>query len=121
MSVPRPRLSGLDLSDSALLAGALHEAPIGFAFIGLDMRIRRVNQTMARLAGREQADSVGSTPEQAWPPDLAAAAEAAVRQVAAGERPAPQTEHRWPVVPVQGRSKDETGSGAPASHCAAAR
>ena len=116
MSVPRPRLSSLDLSDSALLAASLHEAPIGFAFIGLDLRIRRVNQTMARLAGSEQADSVGSTPGQAWSPDLAAAAEAAVRQVAAGERPAPQTEHRWPVVPVQGRSEDEAGSAASASH-----
>src|SRR5260370_18260032 len=70
MSVPRPRLSGLDLSDSALLAASLHEAPIGFAFIGLDSRIRRVNPTMARLPGREPADSVRSTPAQAWPPPL---------------------------------------------------
>ena len=63
-------------------------------------------------AGRFRRQHTG----QAWPPDLAAAAEAAVRQVAAGERPAPQTEHRWPVVPVQGRSEDEAGSGVPASH-----
>jgi PAS domain S-box-containing protein len=116
MSVPRPRLSGVDLSDSALLAASLHEAPIGFAFIGLDLRIRRANQTMARLAGREQADPVGSTPAQAWPPDLAAAAEAAVRRVAAGERPAPQTEHRSPVVPGQARGHEEAAAAPPASH-----
>ncbi len=59
MSVPRPRLSGLDFSDSALLAESLHEAPIGFAFVSLDLRIRRANQAMARLAGRDQADPAG--------------------------------------------------------------
>ena len=51
MSVPRPRLSGLDVSDSALLASLLHEAPIGFAFIGPDFRFLRMNPTMAP-AGR---------------------------------------------------------------------
>ncbi len=112
MSVPRPRLSGVDLSDSALLAVSLREAPIGFAFIGLDLRIGRANQAMARLAGRDRADPVGSTPAKAWPADLAATAEAAVRRVSAGEHPVPQTEHRWPVVPGQGRSQDEAAAGA---------
>ena len=31
-SVPQPRMSGMDVSDSALLATLLREAPIGFAF-----------------------------------------------------------------------------------------
>ena len=33
-SVPQPRMAGLDVSDSALLATLLREAPIGFAFFG---------------------------------------------------------------------------------------
>ena len=33
-SVPKPRVSGMDVSDSALLATLLSEAPIGFAFLG---------------------------------------------------------------------------------------
>ena len=44
-SVPQPRVSGLDVSDSALLATLLREAPIGFAFFGPDLRVRRINQT----------------------------------------------------------------------------
>ncbi len=51
MSVPRPRAPGLDLDDSALLDTLLREAPIGFAFFGSDQRFRRVNQTLAQLAG----------------------------------------------------------------------
>ena len=42
--VPQPRVSGLDVSDSALLATLLHEAPIGFAFFGPDLRFRRINR-----------------------------------------------------------------------------
>ncbi len=41
MSVPRPRLPGLDVSDSALLASLLHEAPVAFAFIGPDGPVGR--------------------------------------------------------------------------------
>src|ERR1700722_12886954 len=48
-SVPQPRVSGLDVSDSALLATLLREAPIGFASFCPDLRVRRINQTLARL------------------------------------------------------------------------
>jgi PAS domain S-box-containing protein len=92
-SVPRPRVSGLDVSDSALLAPLLTEAPIGFAFIGSDLRFLRMNQTMAGLCGAPDAGRIGATPAQLWPPDLARAAEAAVRRVQAGDKPAPSTEH----------------------------
>jgi PAS domain S-box-containing protein len=92
-SVPRPRVSGLDVSDSALLAPLLTEAPIGFAFIGPDLRFLRMNQTMAGLCGTPDAGHIGATPAQLWPPDLARAAEAAVRRVQAGDKPAPSTEH----------------------------
>jgi PAS domain S-box-containing protein len=91
-SVPRPRVSGLDVSDSAVLATLLTEAPIGFAFIGPDLQFRRMNQTMAGLQGAS-AEHIGATPAELWPAELADAAEAAMRRVQAGGRPALSTEH----------------------------
>ena len=100
-SVPRPRVAGLDVSDSALLATLLTEAPIGFAFLGPDMRFRRMNQTMAGLTGNA-ADHIGRTAAEAWPADLAEAAEAAVRRVQAGDKPTPSTEHAIAVGDTAG-------------------
>jgi PAS domain S-box-containing protein len=105
-SVPRPRVSGLDVSDSALLATLLTEAPIGFAFIGPDLRFLRVNQTMARLSSTQGEEHIGQTPAQMWPADLAAAAEAAISRVQAGHKPAPSTEH---AVASAGRAEPENG------------
>jgi PAS domain S-box-containing protein len=93
MSVPRPRLPGLDVSDSVLLASLLHDAPVGFAFIGSDFRFLRMNAAMASLTGTDGADQAGRTPAEVWPPDLAEVAQAALRRVAAGDRPVPQTSH----------------------------
>ena len=104
-SVPRPRVSGLDVSDSALLATLLTEAPIGFAFIGPDLRFVRMNQIMAGLCGPVNRDHIGRTPAQMWPADLAAAAEAAMRRVQAGHKPAPSTEHAV-AGPADGGSVD---------------
>jgi PAS domain S-box-containing protein len=89
-SVPRPRLAGLDLTDSALLSSLLREAPAGFAFIGPDSCVLRANAAMAALCTGTEP---GRPCAEIWPADLAAAAEAAVRAVAAGEPPASQTEH----------------------------
>ena len=58
-SVPQPRVSGLDVSDSALLATLLREAPIGFAFFGPDLRVRRINHTLARLDGLDTEAHLG--------------------------------------------------------------
>jgi PAS domain S-box-containing protein len=99
MSVPRPRLPGLDVSDSALLSSLLEEAPVGFAFIGPDLRILRLNKAMASLLGREDADEAGRTPAEVWPSDLAEAARTAIGRVLAGEPLAPQTEHVIAVPP----------------------
>ena len=66
-SVPQPRVSGLDVSDSALLATLLREAPIGFAFFGPDLRFRRINETLARLDGLDLEAHVGLLPSQVWP------------------------------------------------------
>ena len=86
-SVPRPRVSGLDVSDSALLATLLREAPIGFAFFGADLRFRRVNQTLARWRGTGPAEHAGRLPSQIWPEQLADRAESAIRHVLAEDQP----------------------------------
>ena len=86
-SVPQPRLSGLDVSDSALLATLLREAPIGFAFFGPDLRVRRINQTLARLDDLDLEAHLGLLPSQVWPGTLASRVESAVRHVLADGQP----------------------------------
>ena len=92
MSVPKPRVSGTEASDSALLATLLSEAPVGIAFVGADLRFRRVNEVLARLCGVEQSEHVGRTPAQVWPEALAARAESAVRHVLAHDQPLLETD-----------------------------
>jgi PAS domain S-box-containing protein len=86
-SVPEPRVSGLGVSDSALLDTLLREAPIGFAFFGTDLRFRRVNRTLARLHGLRQQDHLGRMPSEVWPAPLGGRAEAALRRVLADDQP----------------------------------
>jgi len=86
-SVPQPRMSGLDASDSALLATLLREAPIGFAFFGPDLRFRRINQTLARLDGLDLEAHLGLLPSEVWPGQLASRVESAVRHVLAEGQP----------------------------------
>ncbi len=86
-SVPEPRVSGLEASDSALLDTLLREAPIGFAFFDADLRFRRVNQTLARLHGMRPEDHLGRRPPEVWPAALAARAETALRRVLADDQP----------------------------------
>ena len=102
MSVPRPRLPGLDVSDSALLASLLQEAPVGFAFIGPDGRVGRLNEAMATLCDGAHDSLVGRTLAEVWQADLAGTAEAAIRRVAAGDRPVPQTEHEIAATTANG-------------------
>ncbi|HEY2130822.1 MAG TPA: SpoIIE family protein phosphatase [Streptosporangiaceae bacterium] len=98
-SVPQPRVSGLDVSDSALLATLLREAPIGFAFFGPDLRIRRINQTLAGLDGLDLEAHVGLLPSQVWSGSLASRAESAVRHVLAEGQPL--YESNQPVTPAE--------------------
>jgi PAS domain S-box-containing protein len=86
-SVPKPRVSGMDVSDSALLATLLSEAPIGFAFLGADLRFRRANQTLADLHGTDAGNYVGRLPSQVWPEDLGRRAESAARHVLERDEP----------------------------------
>ncbi len=95
--------SGMDLSDSALLATLLREAPIGFAFFGADLRFRRVNQTLARWRGTDQAEHIGMLPSQVWPEQLASRAESAIRHVLAEDQPVFESDQpiTFPVVPPE--------------------
>jgi PAS domain S-box-containing protein len=87
-SVPKPRVSGMDDSDSALLATLLSDAPVGFAFVGSDLRFRRVNATLAGLRSDGQDDYTGRLPSQVWPGDIGDRAESAARQVLTAGQPA---------------------------------
>jgi PAS domain S-box-containing protein len=62
-------------------------APVGFAFIDPDLRLRRVSDSLAEMTGGSSAEQVGNAVSQVWPPDVASAAEAAVRKVLADGAP----------------------------------
>ena len=98
-SVPKPRVSGLEASDSALLDTLFREAPIGFAFFDTDLRFRRVNRTLARLHGIRDEDHLGRKPSEVWPTALATRAEAALRRVLDDDQPVLETYQ--PVVAAE--------------------
>ncbi|MGH3158314.1 MAG: PAS domain-containing protein, partial [Streptosporangiaceae bacterium] len=94
-SVPEPRLADpgasgsalLGAADSALLGTLLREAPIGFAFFDPDLRLRRVNATLARLHGLSIEDHLGRRPSEVWPAELAARSENALHRVLTDDQP----------------------------------
>ena len=95
--MPKPRVSGMDVSDSALLATLLSDAPIGFAFLGGDLRFRRVNETLAGLRRGGSGDYIGRLPSQVWPEDLGASAEAAARRVLSAGEPVFEADQAVPA------------------------
>ncbi len=113
-SVPQPRMSGLDVSDSALLATLLREAPIGFAFFGTDLRFRRINRSLARLHDRNGSDYLGLLPSQVWPDPLASQAETAIRHVLADDQPLFEPDQAIAGLPGQA-SPGLAGNGARAA------
>ena len=115
-SVPQPRVAGLDVSDSALLATLLREAPIGFAFFGPDLRVRRINQTLARLDGLDLEAHLGLLPSQVWPGTLASRVESAVRHVLADGQPF--YESNQPVSEAEPAVPGPAGSGQPGGDAA---
>ncbi len=106
-SVPQPRVSSLDVPDSALLSTLLREAPIGFAFFGPDRRFRRVNGTLARLQGLGHAEHLGRLPSEVWPSELAERVESAVRQVLAEDQPIFEADQ--PIVTTARSSAGDQG------------
>src|SRR5215475_7245767 len=109
-SVPQPRMSGMDVSDSALLATLLREAPIGFAFFGTDLRFRRINRSLARLYGRDGSDHLGLLPSEIWPDSLASRAEAAIRHVLSDDQPLFEPDQRM-GGPLGGAGRAAGGTG----------
>ena len=71
-----------DASDPALVDMLLHQAPVGLALFGPDLRFRLANPALVgtALAG---PDAVGLLPSQVWDEEVAAKAEAALRRVLA--------------------------------------
>jgi PAS domain S-box-containing protein len=68
----------------------MREAPVGLALFGSDLRFRRVNAVLARLNGHSDADPSGYEgllPSEVWGEEVAARAEAALRQVLADGTP----------------------------------
>src|SRR5713101_5797501 len=115
-SVPQPQVSGLDISDSALLATLLREAPIGFAFFGPDLRFRRINRALAGLPGAGLGEHLGRLPSQVWPETLAARVESAVRRVLAEDQPLFESDQTVSMLPAtlapaatDGTAADVTG------------
>ena len=81
--MPRQR----DAADSALVETMLHQAPIGLALVGPDLRFRRVNAALAQIVGIPEADHADKLPSEVWPGELATRAEVALRKVLADGSP----------------------------------
>jgi PAS domain S-box-containing protein len=82
-SVPRQR----DAADSALVEILMHQAPVGLALLGSDLRFRRVNTALAQIVGIPAADHADKLPSEVWPAELATRAEVALRKVLADGSP----------------------------------
>jgi len=70
-----------------MLEALLAQAPVGFAFIDPDLRLRRVSSSLAEMTGGTLTDQVGHSLDRVWPSAVAASAESAVRSVLATGRP----------------------------------
>jgi PAS domain S-box-containing protein len=65
----------------------VHQAPVGLAFLGPDLRFRRVNPALGQIVGLPEADHDDKLPSDVWPEDVASRAEAALRKVLADGAP----------------------------------
>ncbi|WP_214108819.1 SpoIIE family protein phosphatase [Acrocarpospora catenulata] len=81
-SVPRPRESGLDISDSGLFRGLMSEAPFAFAFFDPSGRFVRVNSTFTELTGIPVERHLDRHPADLLSADLTTLIESALRRIA---------------------------------------
>ena len=65
----------------------MHQAPVGLALLGSDLRFRRVNTALAQIVGIPAADHADKLPSEVWPAELATRAEVALRKVLADGSP----------------------------------
>jgi PAS domain S-box-containing protein len=96
--VPRQR----DASDSALVESLLHQAPVGLAFLGPDLRFRRVNAALGQIVGKPESDHDDKLPSDVWPEEVAARAEAALRKVLADGLPVTESGYPQGSTPFPG-------------------
>jgi PAS domain S-box-containing protein len=66
-----------------MLDALIAQAPVGFAFIDPDLRLRRVSSSLAQMLGGTLLEQTGHAIGQVWPSNVAAVAESAVRSVLA--------------------------------------
>lgn len=91
-SVPRPRESGLDISDSGLFRGLMSEAPFAFAFFDSSGRFVRVNATFTELTGHAVERHLDRAPADLLSADLTSLIESALRRI--GDEGLPVTDQR---------------------------
>jgi PAS domain S-box-containing protein len=70
-----------------MLEALLAQSSAATAFIDTAFALRRVSQPLAAMLGLSEAEQVGRSPAEVWPPALAASAESAVRKVLADGLP----------------------------------
>ncbi|GAA4504838.1 MULTISPECIES: SpoIIE family protein phosphatase [Nonomuraea] len=102
-SVPRPRESDVDISDSALLKGLLSEAEFAFAFFDVEGRIQRVNDVFSDLVGVPADRLAGRAPVEALAADLSQAVTQGVQAVIESEGPV--AERRLRVRSTEGSDR----------------
>ncbi|MFC4589381.1 SpoIIE family protein phosphatase [Sphaerisporangium corydalis] len=101
-SVPRPRESGVDISDPALFQGLLAEAPFAFAFFDTAGRFRRVNQIFADVSGVAADEHVDHTASEILAADLSALIDAALRRVVEEHRAVANGDQRYRSMSTTG-------------------
>lgn len=102
-SVPRPRESDVDISDSALFRGLLSEGRFAFAFFDPEGRFQRVNDLFTDVVGVPAESLVGRAPGEALAADLSQVVTHAVQGVV--ESDAPVTEGRVRVRTPEGETR----------------
>ncbi|MBF8187378.1 SpoIIE family protein phosphatase [Nonomuraea sp. K274] len=102
-SVPRPRESDVDISDSALFKGMLSEAEFAFAFFDGDGRVQRVNDVFSDVVNVPAERMIGRPPVEALAADLSQIITHAVQAVI--ETDAPVTEGRVRVRSAEGDTR----------------
>ncbi|MEV4394337.1 SpoIIE family protein phosphatase [Nonomuraea sp. NPDC049607] len=102
-SVPRPRESDVDISDSALFKGMLSEAEFAFAFFDGDGRVQRVNDVFSDVVSVPAERMVGRAPVEVLAADLSQIITHAVQAVI--ESDAPVTEGRVRVRSAEGDTR----------------
>ncbi|MGP3912161.1 SpoIIE family protein phosphatase [Nonomuraea sp. 10N515B] len=102
-SVPRPRESDVDISDSALFQGLLSEAEFAFAFFDGDSRVQRVNDVFCDVVGVPAERLLDRQPVEVLAADLSQIITHAVQAVI--ETDAPVTEGRVRVRSAEGDTR----------------